>query len=119
MVTQDNPYEINVRTMPEPHLARHAKYGLDLRHDLYDVYGNLVAPAWNPVVSVGQPDDVVVRRRGGPVDVVITGGNRNLIAVGQVFLVDSDELLIAVGELVGRCRCTKETNSGCQKFRGV
>jgi hypothetical protein len=113
----ENPYGIVGRTMPDAHLARHAQYGLDLRHDLYDVHGNLVVPAWNSVINVGQPDNVLVRRRGGPIDVVITRSGPMSAPSGQVFLVDSDELLVAMGELEGTCKCTKELNPSCAKFR--
>jgi hypothetical protein len=114
-----NPYKIVDHTMPENQLRRHEPYGLDLRHDLYDIYGKLVVPAWNSVVNVGQPDNVPVRRRGGAVDVVITRSGRMFAPAGTVAEVDSDELLVAMGEIVRACRCSKETNPGCQKFRGA
>jgi hypothetical protein len=97
-------------------VERHKPFGFDLRHDLYDTQGNRILGSWDNVINVGQPDKVYVRRRGGPVQIVATRNSATGTREGQCFMVDSDELLIALGELEGRCRCA-ENDMKCHQRR--
>jgi hypothetical protein len=94
-----------LRRMEADELERHVPYGMDTRHDMITVDGYRI-PAWTTVVNVGQPEGVLVRRWHPAVEVVVIkpAGVADGEA-GDVHLVPTEALLVALNEVTGTCQC--------------
>lgn len=87
-------------------LSAHSRFAFALRHDLPTVDGTTIEK-WTEVVNVGQPSGVLVRRGQGIVEVVVTKGRNWTDHRGVVHTVDAEDLLIALGEVEGKCQCSQ------------
>jgi hypothetical protein len=94
-----------LRRMEGDELERHARFGLATRHDMITVDGDRI-PRWSEVVNVGQPEGVLVRRHHATTEVVVTRP-ANLLheGPGDVYLVPTEALLVALNEVTGTCQC--------------